>query len=110
MNKKPADEAQADRIFYIEIGDYSQRDKFFIVRDYLLKKAHKNMGWEAKSVMFEDETVTELVKRVSPPEIKGIRQLDDAIQMIVRKINFLYHHQNRQGRMTSFEMTFDIEK
>lgn len=110
MNEKPTDDALADRVYYVNIEGYSQLDKFFIVKDYLLRKAHKNMGWKPNSVTLEDEVVTELVDRVSPPTVKGIRALDDAIQMIARKINFLYHHQNKQGKMTSFKTTFNIGK
>lgn len=110
MNQRPDDDALADRIFYVTIDGYSQLDKFFIVKDYLMVKAHKNMGWEPNSVTISDEAITYLVDRVSPSSNPGIRTLDHAITTIVNKINFLYHHQNKQGKMTSFKTTFDIGK
>lgn len=110
MNSRPTDDALADRIHYIEIDGYSQDDKFFIVRDYLLRRAHKNMGWEVGSVSFSDEAITYLIDRVSPPEISGVRTLDNAVNVIVNKINFLYHHQNRYGKMVGFKTSFDIGK
>jgi ATP-dependent Lon protease len=110
MNSRPADDALADRIFYVEIDGYSQLDKFFIVKDYLLKKAHKNMNWEPNSVFFQDDAIRYLVNKVSPESVPGIRSLDHAISTITNKINFLHHHQNKQGKMTSFKTTFDIGK
>jgi ATP-dependent Lon protease len=110
MNQRPDDDALADRIFYVTIEGYSQLDKFFIVKDYLLRKAHKNMGWEPNSVTITDDAITYLVDKISPPSNPGIRTLDHAITTIANKINFLYHHQNKQGRMTSFKTTFDIGK
>lgn len=110
MNQRPDDDALADRIFYVTIDGYSQLDKFFIVKDYLLRKAHKNMGWESGSVTLADEAITYLVDKISPSSNPGIRTLDHAITTIANKINFLYHHQNKQGKMTSFKTTFDIGK
>lgn len=88
MNKKPEDEALSDRIFYVEMKDYSTQDKFYIIRDYLLKRAHKNMGWKPKSVVMDDDVIKEIVSKTD----SNIRQLDDIVQSICRKINFLYHH------------------
>lgn len=110
MNEKPKDDALSDRIYYVHIDGYSQQDKFYIVRDYLLRKAHINMEWKPDSVSFEDKAITELIEKVSPPEIKGVRVLDDTIQMIARKINFLYHHQNRQGKTVGLQTTFNLGK
>lgn len=106
MNSKPVDEASADRIFYIEIDDYTNDDKFFIVRDYLLKRAHKNMGWKPGSVLFDDDSIIELIKSCGSG---NIRQLDDTVQMITRKINFLYHHQGKiSGPTQLFNMKSKI--
>lgn len=110
MNQRPEDNALADRIFYVTIDGYSQLDKFLIVKDYLLKKAHKNMGWEPNSLSISDEAITYLVEKISPPSNPGIRTLDHAITTIVNKINFLYYHQNKEGKMTSFKTTFSIDK
>lgn len=110
MNERPADDALADRIFYVTIDGYTQLDKFFIVKDYLLKKAHKNVGWPQNSLTISDDAISYLVDKVSPPSNLGIRTLDHAITTIVNKINFLHHHQNRQGKITNFKTTFDIGK
>jgi ATP-dependent Lon protease len=110
MNERPADDALADRIFYVAIDGYTQQDKFCIVKDYLLKKAHKNVGWLENSLILTNEAIKYLVDKVSPPSNPGIRSLDHIITTIVNKINFLYHHQNKQGKMTSFKTSFNIGK
>jgi len=144
MNEMPADNALADRIFYVRIDGYSQEDKFCIVKNYLLKKAVKNIGWEEGSIRMSDEAVKYLVEKISPDNLEvknrlpnmahdvsqggyprksprasgeavvevplGIRGLEHAITVIINKINFLYHHQNRQGKMVSFRTTFDLGK
>jgi ATP-dependent Lon protease len=110
MNERPTDDALADRVFYVTIDGYTQLDKFFIVKDYLLKKAHKNVGWNENSFTMTDDAVMYLIDKVSPPSNPGIRSLDHAITAIVNKINFLYHHQNKNGKMTSFKTSFDIGK
>ncbi len=110
MNKKPSDHALADRISYIEIEGYTQDQKFFIVRDYLLKKAHKNMAWSENSVTFTNDTIISLIKKVSPETIPGIRTLDHAVGTICNKINFLFHHQKKDGKMTNFQTSFNVDK
>jgi ATP-dependent Lon protease len=110
MNKVPENDAFSDRVFMIEVPGYTQLDKFFIVKDYLLKRAHRNMQWEDDSVTLEDEAITYLVDKVSPPSNQGVRNLDRAITTIANKINFLYHHQDRRGNLPGFKTTFDMGK
>lgn len=107
MNKKPDDEALNDRIFYVEIDGYTQRDKFFIVKDYLLKKACRNVKWREDSFTMTDEVIKYIIEKVSP-DSKGVRSLENIITVIVNKINFLYHHGDKQGRLVDFSLTFSL--
>lgn len=109
MNKKPVDEALNDRIFYVTIEGYTQEDKFFIVRDYLLKKACRNVGWGDDSFKMSDGAIKYLIERVSL-DSEGIRSLEHAITGIINKINFLYNHQDQKGRIDDFDGTFSIGK
>lgn len=107
MNDKPKDDALSDRIHYVEIEGYTQEDKYYIVRDYLLRRVHENMDWKPNSVSLTKDAIKYLVEKVSPPEIAGIRTLDNAVSLICNKINFLYHH---KGNMNEFNITFNIGK
>jgi ATP-dependent Lon protease len=109
MNQKPTDDALADRVFYIHIDGYTQDDKFQIVKNYLLKQAHVNMGWKPNSVSFHDTTIRNLIEIVSPTTDKGVRTLEHAVFTIVNKINFLYHNQNKNGKLP-YSVSFDIQK
>lgn len=103
MNTKPSDSALADRVYYIQLEGYSQKDKFHIVKNYLLKKVHKNMEWKPESVIFEDEAIKRIIEKVSPAEELGIRSLEFAVINIANKINFLYHN-----NLKHFKISFDI--
>jgi|SRR3989344_7960153 len=105
MNKRPTDDALSDRIFYVEMEGYSQLDKFYIVKDYLLKRAHKNLNWELNSFSIEDQGITHLVNKISPPEIQGIRALEHAVFGIANKVNFLLHHKS-----SDFATIFNVSK
>lgn len=106
MNKRPTDDALADRIFYVEMNGYDQNDKFSIVKEYLLKRAHQNMGWKPDSVTFEDSAIRYLIEKVSPSSQPGIRSLDHAVSTICNKLNFIYH---QQGKMNNFKTSFNLD-
>jgi len=109
MNNVPEDDALADRIFYVKIDGYSQQDKFYIVRDYLIRKALHNVGI-LEEILIEDEAIRYLIEKVSPSSDLGVRGVSDSITNIVNKLNFLYHHQNKKGVVTNFEISFNIRK
>lgn len=110
MNEMPSDRALADRIFCIDIEGYTQTDKYRIVKHYLLPKANTNIGWEADRVTLTKSAVESLVQRVSPPSNPGIRSLEHAVSGIINRVNFLYHHQNKQGKLPNFDVSFDTGK
>jgi ATP-dependent Lon protease len=109
MNTRPLDDALADRIFYIDLDGYTQKDKINIVRDYLLKKAHKNMGWKTNSLKLTEDCIEYIIDTVSPREDKGVRNLEHTINSICNKINFLLHHQDIRGKM-NFNFSFNLNK
>lgn len=108
MNNIPTDDALSDRIHYVKIDGYTQDDKFYITRDYLLKKIHVHLGWVKNSLKFSDDAIRFLIQKVSPENIKGVRSLENAVLSIATKINFLIHHQNNRGKLPGFSISFDI--
>jgi len=68
------------------------------------------MNWKPNSVIFTDDAIKYLIDKVSPSDIAGVRTLDNAVSVITNKINFLYHHQNRCGKMIGFNCSFDINQ
>lgn len=109
MNTRKKNNAKDDRVFYIELETYTEEDKFFIVRDYLLKKAQKSLNWAMNSIVFNDEVIRTLIKMYSPVEITSIRPLEDAVFSICRKINFLLTQQDKNGKLP-FHCSFNLER
>jgi ATP-dependent Lon protease len=109
MNEKPTDSALADRIYYINVDGYTKEDKFYIVRDYLLKKAHRNLNWKEGSLTFTDECIRSLIISVGESDSSGIRSLDDTVNSICNKINFLCTHQNKNGKL-NINSSFDLNR
>ena len=104
MNDKPKDRALADRLSYVSIADYSEKEKIVIVEKYLLPKGLKNVGLNDNDIFFSDSTITYLVKKINPGS-SGIRKLKEAINSLISKILFSV---NNRTITTSF--TLDRKK
>jgi ATP-dependent Lon protease len=112
MNKKPNDDALADRWWIINVEGYNYKDKINIVRDYILPKALKNINMNINSVFFDEETIGYFIKKVSKDNDKGVRTVQKCILDIINKIHFILTHQNENGKLpfiTSFKLNKKIE-
>lgn len=109
MNSKPNDLALSDRIFYIELEGYDQKDKFNIVKHYLIKKYTKNISFKPDSISISDDAINYIIEKTSPPSDKGIRQLENTIISIFNKINFLYNHQDKKGKLNFKNISFNLD-
>ena len=107
MNSLPKDEALRDRIFYIEIEDYSLREKITIVRDFILPKTLFNSGLNKNDIVFDTETIKYLVNQFSNE--KGLRTLEKIILDIVNKLKFLELNQDDTGNL-QFDFSFKINR
>ena len=107
MNSLPKDEALRDRIFYIEIEDYSLREKITIVRDFILPKTLFNSGLNKNDIVFDTETIKYLVNQFSSE--KGLRTLEKIILDIVNKLKFLELNQDDTGNL-QFDFSFKINR
>ena len=103
MNEKPYDKALSDRIFYIKVDGYSQKDKIEIIKTYLLPRALKNIGLKENDVLMENEIIEKLIQKIGNNE-DGIRLLKQSISSIISKIAFLVNNQEL------LEMSFSLPK
>lgn len=110
MNEVPANSALSDRVHCIHLPGYTQLEKFYIVKDFLIRRVHDSMGWSVGDVTFTDQAITYLIETVSPPEDAGIRTLDHAVIKIANKLNFLRHHQNKSGNLQGFNLSFQTDE
>lgn len=108
MNSYPEDSALRDRIFSIEVPGYTVQDKINIVKKYLVPKTLKNVGLDPDSIIMSDETISTLINKVCSNSDKGVRTIEKTITDLVNKINFLANHQDEEGNLVGFNMSFDI--
>ena len=109
MNSLPEDSALRDRIFLIEIKGYSRQDKINIVKDYLIPKALKNLNRSNGDIIMKESTISYFINRVEDMDDNGVRNLENNINDICNKIDFIVTHQNADGKLIGFDMSFDLK-
>lgn len=110
MNSLPDDSALRDRIFYIDINGYTHTDKIQIIKNYLLPKTLKNMSLPDKSMYFDTGVISYFISCVSDRFDMGVRTIEKAINDIVNKLSFIYSHQNNEGKLNGFSVSFNIDE
>ena len=104
MNEKPKDRALADRLSYVTIDDYTEKEKCIITERYLLPKALKNVGLNKEDILFSNhDMIQSFVRKISPGS-SGIRKLKEAMGTLISKILF---NINNQSIDTSFTLNRD---
>jgi len=104
MNEKPKDRALADRLSYLKIDDYTEKEKCIITERYLLPKALKNVGLNKEDILFSNhDMIQSFVRKISPGS-SGIRKLKEAMGTLISKILF---NINNQSIDTSFTLNRD---
>jgi len=104
MNEKPKDRALADRLSYVKIDDYTEKEKCVITEKYLLPKALKNVGLNENDICFSNhDMIQSFVRKISPGS-SGIRKLKEAMGTLISKILF---NINNQSIDTSFTLNRD---
>ena len=72
-----------DRMEIIELSSYTEIEKFYIAKKFLLSKQVENHGLELAKITFEDDAVRIIIKDYTREA--GVRQLERLIGSIVRK-------------------------
>jgi ATP-dependent Lon protease len=110
MNSPPSDSALRDRIFEIKVPGYSVYDKIQIIQSHLLPKALMNAGLAQDTVTFGDGAASFLVNRVTTMWDKGVRTIEKSVVDIVNKISFIINHQDEEGALAGFNVSFGLNK
>lgn len=108
MNALPSDEALRDRIYYIDIGGYTSKEKMTIIRNYILRKTLVNSGLNENDIVLDTETIKHLINHFSKGD-KGVRNLEKVIMDIVNKLKFLEMHQDEKGNLP-FDLSFKVRQ
>lgn len=75
-----------NRLTIVKFEKYDLNDKVIIVRDYVLPKIFKNIGFEEKEVIFNDNIIKYIITKYVEEE-EGIRNSKICFETILMKIN-----------------------
>ena len=101
MNQPPEDPALRDRIFTIKVPGYSTKDKINILKNHILPKALRNVGYTPDQLTISDESAKHLIQKMDSKE-EGIRGLESVIKDAINKIHFIMTHQGEDGSLDGF--------
>lgn len=79
------DKILLDRMEVIDVESYSIKEKLIISNDYVLKQLCKDIGFEYKSIIFNNEILTYIIENYTFEA--GIRSLKRNIDNILLKLN-----------------------
>ncbi len=80
----PVPPALRDRMEVIELAGYTQNDKLFIAKKYLVPRQLKEHGVTAKQVRLTDKTISAIID--SYTREAGVRNLDRTIAAVIRGV------------------------
>ncbi len=72
-----------DRMEIIELSGYTSNEKFYIAKDYLVKKSLKNNGLDEKQLIISDSVIKSVIEHYTREA--GVRKLEGQIGKICRK-------------------------
>ena len=116
MNELPSDSALSDRIYTIDVPSYELDDKICIIIDYLIPKALKNINIPVGSIVLSKPVAKYVVEKVctKPPVGRsqdvpsGVRSIEKIVSNIVSKIDFAVRHQDKDGILYGFNLSFNM--
>jgi ATP-dependent Lon protease len=110
MNSYPKDSALRDRMYTVEIPGYEVEDKIQIIKNYLIPRSLKNTNIPKNSIRVSDKVTKYLIQKTTSPEDKGVRMIENVINEMISKIDFIVKHQDKKGTLKGFDMSFGLGK
>jgi ATP-dependent Lon protease len=107
------DKILLDRMEVLEVGSYSVKEKITIANDYLLKQLCKDVGFEYKSVNFNNEVMTRIIEDYTFEP--GVRSLKRSLENILLKLNIdkiyqrgMFENDIEYSISNPIKITFDV--
>lgn len=98
-----------DRMEIIHLSSYTEIEKFQIAKKYLIPESLKRYNLNDKEVVFEDQTITDIIKYYTREA--GVRELNRVVQLIIRKfIVQLIKQEKKQLLVTPEELKNYLKK
>lgn len=72
-----------DRLEIIELTGYTGKEKYYIARDYLVKKALSKTGMDENKFRITDEAINKIIDNYTREA--GVRKLEQTVETLIRK-------------------------
>ena len=86
-NKNNLDFTLLNRLPVIEISGYSNKEKYEIIKNYLIPRELENFKFASADIIFTDEAINYIINNTHETDKNGIRKVLEVIQSIIKKIN-----------------------
>ena len=110
MNQPPKDAALRDRIYLIEVPEYKSSEKSVILSDFVFPKILKELNLNPSCIKIDRDVANYIISRACNNDNNGIRTLEKISREIVNKINFLVNHQDADGKVNGFKISFNFKQ
>jgi len=107
MNHFPQNAALKDRLYIINVPEYTITEKIHIIINHILPKCLKQLKRKATDVKMNNEVAAYLLNNCSTSE--GLRTIERYIKDILYKINFLVYNQDKDGN-TKMTLSFQVKQ
>ena len=86
-NKNNIDFTLLNRLPVIEVEGYSNKEKYEIIKNYLIPRELESFKFAAADIIFEEKAIRYIIDNTQSIDKNGIRRILEVIQSIIKKIN-----------------------
>jgi len=95
------DKILKDRMEIIDVSSYSINEKIKISKDYLLKQLFKEIGFQDKTIIFEENILNHIIENYTFEP--GVRSLRRSLENILLKLNIDKIYQRGKFEINSYD-------
>lgn len=111
MNNMPEDPALRDRLFVIEVEEYTVADKVEIIKNHIIPKTLKNIGLSPDSISIKEEDIKKFItSRHDLQDERGVRTLEKTIKELINKVHFIVSNKMDGVSLLDFKVSFYSNK
>ena len=86
-NKNNIEFTLLNRLPVIEVNGYSNKEKYEIIKNYLIPRELENFKFNAGDIIFSDDAINYIINNTINIDKNGIRKVLEVLQSIIKKIN-----------------------
>ena len=86
-NKNNIEFTLLNRLPVIEVNGYSNKEKYEIIKNYLIPRELENFKFKTGDIIFSDDAINYIINNTINIDKNGIRKVLEVLQSIIKKIN-----------------------